>query len=151
MNSNLSIIKNQLDNLVDQIRSGNLIEKSDIIEKIQNISTEIDLDIKKNKPIPKINSPTNLLNLEIEKNYSDDINKFIHEKENNQINLINKHENNLLSIPVQHSSNNDPIHQIQQIIFNSNEPDYKQNDIEEEVFWSPILSDSNYIQMKKYK
>lgn len=137
MDCNLLLIKNELDNLLFDIKNNELIEKNDIINKLENILNLIETNSKKSKPNPIILQPEKYnygikTNQEIE---SKKLDNFLNEKKITQEQLILTHERNLDSLPIDNVIN-----------ININRTDNQS----EETYWSPIGSDLNYIQMKKF-
>lgn len=145
----LQSIQKELNELLYTIKNDNLIEKSDIIKKIENIIETIEQNYKYKKiikPNPIINQP--LLN-DFETNYiykkeseTKELDEFLNFKQKHQEKLIQAHENNLEELPIQ----NDLTINLTENGYNYN----KTHDYSEETYLSPILNDSKYVQMKKF-
>jgi hypothetical protein len=145
----LKLIQKELNELVYRIKNDNLIEKSDIIEKLENIIETIEQNYKYKKiikPNPIINQPS-LNDFEINNMYkkesdTKELDEFLNFKQNYQEKLIQAHENNLEELPIQ----NDLTISLTENTYNYN----KTHDYSEETYLSPFLNDSKYIQMKKF-
>jgi hypothetical protein len=146
METNLIFIKNELNNLLADIKNDILVEKNDIANRLENILSLAETNLKNSKPKPIIYQPLKYnyeseTNTQLEKKKLDN---FLNEKKILQEQLILTHENNLEKLPI----DNDIQININSSKYNNDE--YNNNDGFEETYWSPILSDSSYIQMKKF-
>lgn len=140
------IIKNELENLLNDIDNNVLMEKSEIVNRLKNVIDSIDKYNKKSKPLPVTSDHVKcnyIINNELE---SKKLNDFLMEKKLYQEKLLNTHEKNLDRLPI-----------FDDIKINSNENYFndselqKNNNNNEEIYFSPILSNFNYVQMKKFK
>lgn len=130
-----SILKNELNNLLSDIKNDLITNKNEIENRLKFILELIEKKDKYSKPIPII---SNLQLNDINTNtYSNNLNDFLNEKKISQEKLIEEHEKNLEKMCDRKNFNNKNSSVINEF---------------EEIYWSSFLhnpDDSNYIQMKK--
>lgn len=147
MNVNLIIVKNELENLLNDVKNDNyLLEKSELTNRLENIIHLINTNSKYEKPKPMISQPNkydynSITKTEFE---SKKLGNFLNEKKIFHEKLILTHENNLDNLPLDNNIN------VNLIEYDNNDNKFKNNNESEEIYWSPILQDSTYIQMKKF-
>ena len=152
METNLINIKNELNNLLSDIKNDILVEKNDIANRLENILNISEINLKNSKPKPIIYQPLKYnyeseTNTQLEKNKLDN---FLNDKNILQEQLVLTHENNLEKLPIDNDVNiNVNLSNYNNYEFKNNY-EFNNNNKCEETYWSPFLSDSNYIQMKKF-
>ena len=140
MSVNINLITIELNNLLTDIDNNCLLEKSDITSRLKNIINLINVNYKKSKPLPIISQSNNVNN-----NYifdkeldSDKLNHFLEEKKLRHDEINNIHEKNLNILPIDNNFD----------IYKNNYESINNNNTEE-IYYSPILLNSDYFQMKK--